>query len=339
MLPSTAAGMPSTPSSIRLETSSYCNLRCPSCPTTTRAIDPTIGRGFLKLADFQQLLRANPGLRHIELSNYGEIFLNPDLIPIMAFAHERGVRLAAHNGANFNRVTDEQLAALVRYEFDAIRCSIDGASDASYRIYRRNGDFGTVISNIEKLNALKRAHGATRPVLVWQFVVMGHNEHEIPLAREMAQRLGMNFQLKLTWDPDFAPVQDHAALRRELGDDATTREEYLQKHGVPYLAHICDQLWDNPQYNWDGKLLGCCRNFWGDFGGNLFQDGLAGSLQAEKLHYARAMLLGHAEPRADIPCTTCELYLARRKTGRWLKRRPIRHLLARLVRRFWPKRN
>ncbi len=31
------------------------------------------------------------------------------------------------------------------------------------------------------------------------------------------------------------------------------------------------------------KVLGCCRNFWGDFGGNAFTDGLVSSLNNEKI--------------------------------------------------------
>jgi hypothetical protein len=278
-----------------------------------------IGKGFLKLADFRQVLDAHPGLKDIELSNYGEIFLNPEIVPIMALAHERGVRLSAMNGANFNRVTDEQLAALVQYGFTGITCSIDGASDATYRVYRRNGDFTTVIRNIEKLNVLKAAAGTKRPALNWQFVIMGHNEHEIPLARAMAKRLGMTFRLKLTWDPEFSPIANRAAVAQELGGEPVSREEYLAKKQVPYLAGICDQLWERPQFNWDGKLLGCCRNFWGDFGGNLFTDGLAGSLRHEKLMHAQLMLQGKAEARADIPCTTCEIYLQRKAANRWMK--------------------
>jgi len=73
-------------SRIRLEASSRCQLRCPSCPTTSGAILPAIGSGILKFADFQALLDGNPGLRDIELSNYGEIFLNPELIAILEYA-------------------------------------------------------------------------------------------------------------------------------------------------------------------------------------------------------------------------------------------------------------
>src|SRR5260370_31712376 len=86
------------------------------------------------------------------------------------------------------------------------------------------------------------------------------------------------------------------------------------------MQRICNQLWDMPQVNWDSKVLGCCRNFWGDFGGNAFADGLIPSLNTEKITYARKMLRGQAAARHDIPCTTCEIYLDMRANDRWLER-------------------
>ena len=66
------------PVKIRLEALSFCQLRCPSYPTTGKAIHPVVGSGFLRLSDFRQLLDENPRLKEIELSNYEEIFLNSE---------------------------------------------------------------------------------------------------------------------------------------------------------------------------------------------------------------------------------------------------------------------
>jgi hypothetical protein len=86
-------------------------------------------------------------------------------------------------------------------------------------------------------------------------------------------------------------------------------------------------LWKQPQINWDGKVLGCCFNFWGDFGGNVFTDGLFESLNNEKINYAREMLTGRQGTRDDIPCATCELYLDMKREGNWLKRSEKRRLI------------
>jgi hypothetical protein len=304
------------PTQIRLETSSFCNLRCPSCSTTIGEVHrQAVGGGFLRFENFRKLLDDNPRVKRIELSNYGEIFLNPTLLSMLELAHQRGVKLTAYNGVNLNKVRPEVLEGLVKYQFLALTCSIDGASEETYSIYRVRGKFANVIDNIRKINELKRRYRSPFPELTWKFIVFGHNEHELPVAREMARELGMKFLPAFNYDSNYSPVRDLEAVRAATGTGAATKDEY-----EPYSESFCHQLWDDPQINWDGKVLGCCINLWGDFGGNAFRDGLRASLNTEQIVYAREMLLGHARPREDIPCTTCSEYRKMRKRGRWLDR-------------------
>lgn len=313
---------PVTSNTIRLEACSACQLRCPSCPTTTGASEAAVGRNRLKLADFVALVDANPWIGAIELSNYGEVFLNPDLLAIFRHAFARNVTLTLGNGVNLNHVDEDVLEGLVLYQVASLRCSIDGASVETYRRYRVRGDFDAVISNLHRLNDFKRQHGTELPRLVWQFIAFGHNEHEIEMARAMAAELGMEFQVKLNWDDGFSPVSDQPRIRTATGTGAATRAEYRARHQREYLGGLCDQLWNAPQVNWDGKVLGCCRNFWGDFGGNAFGMGLLDSLNHEKIAYARAMLEGRSPPRPDLPCMTCEIYTSRAARADWFRPRP-----------------
>jgi MoaA/NifB/PqqE/SkfB family radical SAM enzyme len=308
-----------SPRRIRLEASSFCQLRCPSCPTTSGAIHSAVGSGFLEFEAFQRLLDLNPNLERIEISNYGEVFLNPHLLRILEYAYRKGVSITLENGVNLNHAKEEALEGLVSYRVKIVTCSIDGASLETYRIYRVRGDFDAVIGNIERINVHKRAQGSDLPHLVWQFVVFGHNEHEIPIAREMADRLGMEFRTKLTWDSKLSPIRDKEFVRAQIGMPAT-REAFEELHGEKYASGICHELWDDPQINWDGKILGCCRNFWGDFGGNAFSEGLIESLNSERMGYAREMLSGRKPPRDDIPCTTCENYHAMRARSRFISK-------------------
>jgi len=306
------------PRRIRVEASSFCQLRCPSCPTTSGHIYPAIGSGFLKLENFRELVESNPALEHVELSNYGEVFLNPQLLQIFEYAHQRDVAISIRNGANLNHVQDEVLEGLVKFRVHSLSCSIDGATTESYRQYRVRGDFDTVIRNIERINFYKRRNQSQLPSLIWQFVVFGHNEREIPLAREMAEKRGMEFCTKLSWDETFSPIRDRAFVRAQTGWQSMTRDEYEQEHDEKFGTAICHQLWDAPQINWDGKVIGCCRNFWGDFGGNALTDGLMDSINSEKMTYAREMLSGRMPPRNDIPCSTCEIYVAMRNRSKFI---------------------
>jgi hypothetical protein len=133
----------------------------------------------------------------------------------------------------------------------------------------------------------------------------------------MSAELGMAFQPKISWDDDVSPVRNRELVRIQTGLSAT-REEHYRTTGNSYLRSICYQVWHAPVLNWDGRVMGCCRNFWGEFGGNAFHDGLSSTLDSPALQQARRMLMGHAEPAAGIPCTTCDLYLAIERDGNWI---------------------
>ena len=308
------------PKKIGVEASSICQLSCPSCPNTSGAIHPVIGSGFLNASDFRKLIDENPWIAGIELSNYGEIFLNPHLPEIIEYAFRRRVAVSADNGVNLNDVKENVLENMVRYKFKSMSCSIDGASNETYKIYRRGGNFDTVLGNIERLNFFKKKFNSSLPRLRWQFVVFGHNEYEIPLARKLAAELGMSFHVKLSWDSQFSPVRDREMIRHEVG--AASREEYKQIHSVDYKQSLCSKLWDQPQINWNGKVLGCPRNFWSEYGVNAFTDGLLQSINSRRLNYARKMLLGRIEAAPEIPCATCDIYHTMKRHKAWLVRRP-----------------
>ncbi len=305
------------PKKIHLEAMGACQLKCPECPTASGAIRPNIASGYLQAEKFKELIEANPSIQHVELSNYGEIFLNPQIVEIIKIAHEQGIRLTADNGVNLNTMKEKVLEGLVKYQLKSMSCSIDGASDETYRIYRVKGNFDTVIDNIKRINEYKKKYNTPYPVMSWQFIVFGHNEHELPKAREMARELGMDFKPKLNWSEEYSPIKDRQFVELQIGKEAS-RSQYKEATGVDYSRSICHQLWFEQQINWDGKLLGCCRNFWGDFGDNVFEHGLEKAINNPKIKEARAMLQGHAEPRDDIPCTTCDIYIGMRADNKYI---------------------
>ncbi len=309
---------PILPNSLRLETSTHCQLKCPACETASGKTHETLGGGFLKLENFKKVVDENPWVSHLELSNWGELFLNPEILQIMEYAYEKNVSLSAANGSNLNTVKETVLEGLVKYKFRRITCSIDGASQEIYSIYRKAGNFDRVIENIKTINRYKAKYNSPFPLLTWQYVAFGHNEHEIETARTMAAELDMKFYVKLSWDEGFSPIKNKELVSKQAGLDVSSRSEFEQKYGTGYLQkEICGQLWKMPQINWDGKILGCCYNYWGDFG-NAFESGLKEGLNSEKMDYARQMLTGKAEAKAGIPCTDCGHYQRMKRTNDWI---------------------
>lgn len=307
------------PSTVRVDASTICQLRCPSCPTTAGAIDEFVGSGFLKLSDFKAFIDNNKFIKKVELTNWGEIFLNPEILGIMQFAHENGIQLLAVNGVNLNNVKPEVLEGLVKYRFRAISASIDGATPETYAKYRVRGNLEVVLANIRTINEYKKQYNSKFPELGWQFIIFGHNEHEVEQARAMAADLKMVFRPKLNWedmyDLPFSAVKDEELVRSVLG--AASREEYHEKNKEHFCATVCKELWTSPQVNFDGEVLGCPVNHWSSFG-NAFKENFVDILNSERMNYAREMIQGKAPEREDVACTQCKVYSAMKRHNTWI---------------------
>jgi MoaA/NifB/PqqE/SkfB family radical SAM enzyme len=288
---------------IRMESSTLCQLKCPVCIQNNGETN-ILGKGYLKFKDFKKFVEKNPYFKNIELSNYGEMFFNPELKEIIEYAYQKKINLKADNGVNLNTVSIGTLEYLVKYEFKLLRVSLDGASSSTYQIYRIGGDFNRVIENIKTINSYKKKYNSGFPELIWQFVIFGHNEHELSQAQVLAQSLGMQFIPKFNWSPAYSPIRNKEFVKRIMG--FTSWIEHDEKSDRLYMDG-CTQFWTGPQINWDGKLLGCCVNHWADFG-NVFETGFKNCLQSERYTYAKKMLLGLAGPRQDLPCYYCSHY-------------------------------
>jgi hypothetical protein len=84
-------------------------------------------------------------------------------------------------------------------------------------------------------------------------------------------------------------------------------------------------MWQSPRINYDGRLLGCCINYWDDFG-NVCEKGLEACLDSEKMKATRDLLTGHKTDRKDLPCFKCKVYKSRVKFGSFVITQDLKEL-------------
>ena len=91
------------PKRVRIEASSKCQLDCVECymRTDPEGVANGCQLGNLKFKDFKKFVDEND-IESVEISNHGEIFLNPELDKIIKYAYEKGIELNAGNGVNLN---------------------------------------------------------------------------------------------------------------------------------------------------------------------------------------------------------------------------------------------
>ncbi len=303
------------PKSVGLEPTSVCNLSCPKCPA--RSVNQHPEKGFMALNDYRDFLTRYPVIRKVYLRGRGELFLHENLAEMIQFAAERGIAITIANGTNLNDATDEALEAVVRFGVKAVRCAVDGATRRTYEKYRVGGDLRKVIRNIKRINELKHKYCSPFPLLIFQFIPMACNIHEIDQAALLAQMLKMKFEIRLNRFPEKLSPVEREKIRRYAG--YADRAEYLHKTKCHFFRQLCPQPWISPRITWDGRIIGCtCNNDFGYFPGNVFTDDLRESLNSEALIYAREMLMGKKPPRKDVPCCHCDCYQAMCHYKNWI---------------------
>lgn len=296
------------PTSVRLEGSTLCQLNCTSCAMRLREYGK-LGKGYLKFKDFKEFIENNNFVRNIELSNYGEVFLNPDLKEIIHYAGVEGIQITMNNGVNFNYVRDEVIEEMVRSgAVTSMTVSIDGASQEIYEKYRRNGSFQHVIENIRKLNAVKKKYHSKYPNIRWQYILFEHNECDVEQAKQVAEDLNIDIFFKLDWGNHEWIPKDREKLEAITKMKYFSRPEYEAGTGRPYIMHsICAGMIFQPQINYDGRLLGCCAVNLSDWGQNVFQSGIITAVNDRRYRDAILMLLGKGGMVVDddSPCAKC----------------------------------
>ncbi len=319
------------PKKMCIEACSLCQLNCPACWMRTcekyyKQQKSGEFFGWLKFEDFKNLVDDNPQIKSIELSHSGEIFLNPELDKIIEYAYKKNVDLTAIAGVNLNDLSEEMAEILVKYKFREIKVSIDGVTPETYEIYRVGGDYNRVVDNIKKINKYKKLYNSEFPKLIWQFIIFGHNEHEIELAKEKAKELRMDIVFKENLTPKYSPIKNLKRVNLLTGLNLNNEEKELEPTIRDYFYKsndswvFCKQLFEEPQISWDGTFLGCCINLKDGFGVNVFKEGLLKALNSRNIIYAKQMLSDHnIKPDKSVICSNCETYYMMRKYKKLLK--------------------
>jgi len=213
--------VPPLPETLQVEVTSACNLRCAMCLVRYR---PPVNKlaGAMPLAMLRGLLDDLPGLRQLTLQGLGEPLLAPDLLPMVRYAKQRGVRVGFNSNATL--LNARRAAELVDSGLDWLHVSIDGAQAATYEGIRDGASFDTVVGNLAGLAEAKRAAGSATPWIRAVFVAMRRNVAQLPELVALLGRIGVSELRVQNLSHSFADT-DPAGAYQEI-------REYAQEEAL-----------------------------------------------------------------------------------------------------------
>ncbi|MGB1100694.1 MAG: radical SAM/SPASM domain-containing protein [Flavobacteriales bacterium] len=242
------------PTSLSIEPTTSCNLRCPECPSGLRSF--TRPTGMLNVDHACRWIdELAPWLTYVNLYFQGEPLLHPKLDQLMAQCHRHGIY--SSTSTNAHHLTEAKCEALIDAGLSRLIVSIDGLTQETYASYRVGGTLSKVMEGTRNMVEAKRRRGRG-PHLVWQFLVVGPNEHELPDLLEAASACGVDeVEIKTAQldDPqDGHPLLTEAAAHRRYDRDPITGQWMLRNA----LEDACWRMWQGAVLTWDGRVVPCC---------------------------------------------------------------------------------
>ncbi len=242
------------PPVLTIEPTNLCNLRCPLCTTGAGEMERPGGR--LSLDTFRRLLDLlGDHVFFLLIYHQGEPYMNKHFFDFIRLAKQKGIYVTTSTNGHF--FTPANVEKTIESGLDSMIISVDGVTQESYARYRVGGALGRVIEGTRRLLQARRRSGSRTPLVALQFLVMRHNEEEIPRMKQLARELGVDrFLVKTievrtlaearTWLPDR-----EAFRRYEVRGDAFVVKGVSKKQN-------CPRLWLSTLMNWDGSIVPCC---------------------------------------------------------------------------------
>lgn len=243
------------PISISFEPTTSCNLRCPECPSGLRAF--TRPTGMLKKDFFTETIdQLAKDLSYLVFYFQGEPFLNPDFLNMVQYAASKKIYTATSTNAHY--LTDAVAKRTVESGLDRLIISIDGTTQDVYQQYRVGGRLDKVLQGAGHIVKWKKVTGSKTPFVIFQFLVVRHNEHQIEAVRKLAQEIGVDqVRLKTAQVYDFENDPNHLiptlpqySRYKKDGNGKMKFKGNNQQH--------CWRLWHDPVITWDGAVVPCC---------------------------------------------------------------------------------
>ncbi len=243
------------PLHMQFELTSYCNLRCPVCPTGTKELDRDaipMDPGLFERAWEETA----PYLLTASLWGWGEPLLHPQLDQMLKIARRHKVAtFLSTNGMPLRHESVRE--ALVDYPPTSLIVAVDGMTDETNSRYRIGAKLEPILSGVRQLAKLKRSRKARYPVLQLRYIVMRHNEHEVdPLeafARENEFEL-LTLRSISIFDTEAADaVQSGFVPLNELLQPYKYRDGKRQKRD----GFICTMPFWFPSIQADGGVVSC----------------------------------------------------------------------------------
>ncbi len=244
----------SFPISITIEPTTACNLGCPECPSGLKHF--TRPEGNLKQEFYQKIInQVYKKSFYLNFYFQGEPYINPDFLEMVSYANAKKMYTATSTNAHF--LTEENAKKTIKSGLSRLTISIDGTSQETYESYRKKGSLDKVLEGTKNVIKWKKELNSKTPYIIFQFLVVKPNEHQIEEAKKLASDLGVDeirFKTAQVYNyqngnPLIPTIEKYSRYQKQADGTYRLKNQLLNE---------CWRMWSSCVITWDGKVVPCC---------------------------------------------------------------------------------
>ncbi len=242
------------PMTLSVEPTTACNLRCPECPSGLRSFTRPTGNLTEEL--FRKLIdQTHQHLFFLIFYFQGEPFIHPFFLEMVSYARKKGIYTITSTNGHF--LSMENCRKTITAGLNKLIISVDGTTQEAYANYRKEGKLDVVLQGARNMVQCKKEMGSATPRIVFQFLVVRHNEHQIPEIKQLAREIGVD-EVSLKTAQIY-----HFESGSPLIPENPVYSRYKQTSEGSWaiknpMENKCWKLWHASVVTWDGRVVPCC---------------------------------------------------------------------------------
>ena len=176
---------PALPEIVQIESTNICNAKCVFCPRD----EMHRRQGIMTFDLFRKIVDecAELGITHVRVHNYGEPFVDRQLVEKVRYAKQKGIQEVGMI-SNGSLITEDVARGMIEAGLDAINISVDASGKEVFESTRLGLKYDKVIANIERLVRIRAELGKRRPKLILSFVRQNNSARRAGVHRALARR-------------------------------------------------------------------------------------------------------------------------------------------------------
>ena len=196
------------PMVLSIEPTTSCNLRCPECLSGLRGFTRPTGMVELEMVE-NIMAQMGKWLVYVNLYFQGEPYVHKGMDDLVRECKKNGVYTST--STNAHHLNPERSKDLVESGLDRLIISIDGTTQETYSAYRVGGSLEKVLEGTRNVLEARKSLGSRKPFVVWQFLVVKPNEHQVEDIKSLAKEYKVDEVVIKTAQLDD-PHDDHPLL-------------------------------------------------------------------------------------------------------------------------------